>query len=162
MAGVDAWILDKIAEPTAVFLRDRLGVNHWSAALECLHGAIIGVTVTKVHDIMGDHGFELWFDWFILLAMWWWLILSDRPQLIEWANSENGSMTARITQVFVRNWFTGLVFALVVTLPIKFDRWALIIFVTNVLLWASFYLRAVVMPPPKPREQRFTVRANAS
>jgi hypothetical protein len=162
MFDTDAWIINKIAQPSAVFLRDRLGINHWKFALECLHGAAIGVTVTDVHEAMTTKTGWEYLDWCMLAITLAWIFLYDRPLLIQWSNSANGPLNARIRQFLPRSWFFGVLLAQIILLPLHFDRWHIANLITIFLLVSSFYLRTVVMPPPKEKEQRFTVRANAS
>ncbi len=148
MGSLDDILIERVYSPLSGWLRHRLGVCQWRAAIECLNGSIafymVGVAFEIATRLPDGPVFQT-----MLRALVWLLIMDwVRRHAYRQAGSSVGVRTARL-----REWMFRLI--LVAVTPLS------LIYAVNVngicysaallLLICHLYFKASDTPPPEPK-----------
>jgi hypothetical protein len=148
MTRFDDALIEKVTSPLCGWLRHRLGLCQWRAAIECLNGSAAFYLAAVAFEIAGLGPYDGIFV--TLLRALVWLTILDRVRRLAYrqAASSVGVRTAR-----VREWQFRTILATMLPVSLCYaDSGAHLLYSTSLaLLVFHLYLKASDTPPPEPK-----------
>lgn len=148
MIGIDNLLIEKLFSPFAGWLRDRLGIGQWRAALQCLDGSLVFYLGAVALELTGKGITDPIFITLLRALIWLLILDAVRRVACRQAASSVGVHTAR-----AREWIFRAI--LVIALPFSAARaesfHGVLYSASLLLLIAHLYLKAADIPPPAIR-----------